>query len=63
MDISVSGGDDLVVTVSNDGPAISDEEREALFKVCPHRNKQHQGRAGARTRIVLYQSSCGTYAR
>ena len=32
MDISVSGDDDLVVTVSNDGPAISDQEREALFK-------------------------------
>jgi two-component system sensor histidine kinase CiaH len=32
MDLSVSGDVDLVVTVSNDGPAISDQEREALFK-------------------------------
>ncbi len=32
MDLSVSGDADLVVTVSNDGPAISDEERQALFK-------------------------------
>ena len=32
MDLSVSGDADLFVTVSNDGPAISDEERQALFK-------------------------------
>lgn len=32
MDISVRGDGDLVVTVSNDGPAISDQEREAVFK-------------------------------
>jgi signal transduction histidine kinase len=32
MDLSVSGDVDLVVSVSNDGPVISDEERQALFK-------------------------------
>jgi signal transduction histidine kinase len=32
MDLSVSGDGDLVVRVSNDGPVISDEERQALFK-------------------------------
>ncbi len=32
IDLSVSGDVDLVVSVSNDGAAISDQEREALFK-------------------------------
>ncbi|HVN23922.1 MAG TPA: sensor histidine kinase [Syntrophorhabdales bacterium] len=32
MDLSVSGENDLVVSVSNDGPVISEGERQALFK-------------------------------
>jgi signal transduction histidine kinase len=32
MHLSVSGDDDLILTVSNDGAAISSDDREALFK-------------------------------
>ncbi len=32
VELSVSGEADLVVAVSNDGPAMSDDERQSLFK-------------------------------
>jgi signal transduction histidine kinase len=32
MDLSVSGDADLIVTVSNDGPGISEQDRDALYR-------------------------------
>jgi signal transduction histidine kinase len=32
MDLAVSGDADLIVTVSNDGTAISEKDREAVYK-------------------------------
>jgi signal transduction histidine kinase len=32
MDLAVSGDVDLVITVSNDGAAISEQDREAVYK-------------------------------